>query len=133
MITREHVDNFLRINHVSCDAPDEVIKEVLAAARWDAQDVAYALRVLRGVETEEIEKSFVNLYSDTSMSANAISSLLHIDVRLNRELKQQKMPSERSQAIEDVLQNTVLVITSLCIAGGIGFISMYYLRIGPFY
>ncbi len=133
MITREHVDNFLRINHVPDNASDEIVKEALIAARWDPTDVMYALRVLHGADTGDIEKPFVNLYSDTSKSANAISSLLHIDVRLNRELKQQKMPQPHSESFEAAMQNTVIVIVSLGIASGIGFISMYYLGIGPFY
>ena len=133
MITHEHVINFLRINNISRDSSDEVIREALIAARWDAADVAYALCALQGTITDEIDKPFVNLYSDRSMSANAISSLLHIDVKLNRELKQQSMPSPRSEAFETALQNTILVVVSLGIASGIGFVSMYYLGIGPFY
>jgi hypothetical protein len=132
MITQEQVRNFLRINNIPVDAPDESIREALTAARWDHHDVQCALTVLHTDGVSNTDAPFVNLYTDRAMSPNAISSLLHIDVTLNR-IQETPQALDAIRAREEMFQNVCMALASLTIAGGIGFVSMYYLHIGPFY
>ena len=78
MIQKEHLENFLRINGVSCDAPHEEIRECLTCAKWHHQDIEAALLVLRQEVMYDpvAEGNHVLMNTDTKPERNVIRMLL---------------------------------------------------------
>lgn len=93
MIQKDHICNFLRLNGISTDAPDEEIRGALAAALWPKQDIDRALLILRGKETDmdmELKERWLAgqklLHSDTHVAPDVLTTLLGVEVKIKPDL-----------------------------------------------
>ncbi len=135
MIAREHVDNFLRVNNLSAVATDAEIERALAEARWHPEDVTCALSILRenGAECNQNDVTpLVQIYSDKTLSPTAISSLLRIDIKLDRKLPERGFIVDSDAKVQFV-HNTLVVVAALCIATIAGVAAIYYFDLNSLY
>lgn len=136
MITREHIENFLRLNGISSDASDDLIRSALTKARWKSEEIELAITVLKGGEGEmkAMQVTANNFYqSDKKISSQTLSSLIGIDIELQRERIKEAHEEEEGGKLNSLFMVTVAVTTALALAAGLGFILMYSTNTGPFY
>jgi hypothetical protein len=135
MISKDHLENFLRLNNISVDASDDIIKAALVAARWKEPDIVIAITVLRGTgsELEATGDSGSRLFTTERISPAAISSLLGININLQRERLQQAAIKDNRERISSVLLILIATATALALAFVVGFILLYTAQAGPFY
>lgn len=134
MFKKEHIEKMLRLNGVSLDDPDDVIKSVLISAQWHEDDVEAAVLVLR--ENKDSHETHVDslhkvFRSDERLRPETISSLLGIEMDLSskdievrrKRLHQALMPS----------QVLVMAVISLVLSLIFVFAAMWYLETGLFH
>lgn len=137
MISKEHVENFLKLNGIPPTAADEEIRSALITARWHKDDVEVALLMLRGKKGGEEEDSEIiaarQLFrSDMRVAPETLSSLLGVDVKMNADrisAVYQKQATIRTSALSIAFFTLFALI--IVFAAALGF--MYAMHIGPFY
>lgn len=136
MISKEHIENFLKINDIPADAPDTEIKSALVRARWHERDVELALVVLRG-SGEQTEVSIGDservLIGEHSIAPETISSLLGIDINLYRKSLLDTDRERRNVHFSNVFLFTITITAALLFAFMSALGLMYIMSIGPFY
>lgn len=131
MISKEHLENFLRLNGIPATAPDETIRAALINARWDKQDAEMAVTILRGKEGEpsHIVHSHKRIHSDTGLSSETISSLLGVTVRVNsQELQTPLRDSEKDDPQTHWVLLGALIVATAALLG-----ALHHFQLGPFY
>lgn len=135
MLDRVHVENFLRLNGIDSTEPDEVIRSALIGARWHQNDVEIALMVLRE-NVDDHSKEVTTLHkvfrSDEKLSPNTISSLLGVDLTLQREGFQTYRFNNDSVA-KSVCSGALKVFVVVSIAFMLAVFFAHHFSIGPFY
>ncbi len=133
-MTREYVENYLRINGISSTATDAEITLELKKFSWTDGDIVEALRALRGVvvaEHEESEASKV-LYRDSRLSSGAVLSLLNIHIHTSTTRAHDEY--QMAQNLEATFVHRLITfVTAIIVAGVTSTIAMFILKIGPFY
>lgn len=136
MVSRQHIDNFFRINNISLVTSDEEIERSLLDAQWDPSDIACALSVLRGDGSKCALSNVtpqIGVFSDKTLTANAISSLLRIDIRLDHSIKEDDLSFSRNTTFGKSIGYTVLIVSSsVILALFAGIVSLYSIGINPF-
>jgi len=138
MTHKEQVENFLRLNDIAHDAPDEEIRSALNAARWHARDIEHALMLLRGMDMEESalrSRGHDLLNSYQKVSPETLSSLLGVPVRVRKELDHPEhcRSGDDRHTFSDTFTWILIVILSSLIAASLGAYGMYAYGVGPFY
>lgn len=140
MIDKVHIDNFFKINNISTSTSEKKIKEALLYAKWSEKDVEIAMMTMRDKQGEggkevvnKIDIQHQMFRGDTKLAPEAISSLLGIDVTLNRESLRERSSTSMSDDANEMLRTISLVVISCFIAVGVAFGIMYMMKVGPFY
>ena len=134
MFKKEHIEKMLRLNGVSLDDPDDVIKSVLISAQWHEDDVEAAVLVLREnkdsheTHTDSLHKVF---RSDERFRPETISSLLGIEM----DLSSKDIEVRRKRARPALMPSQVLVMTVISLVLSLIFVFavMWYLETGLFH
>lgn len=131
MIDRKHIESVLKLNGLESTAHDEEIKSVLLSARFNEDEVDTAIMVLR--ENKFSHKTKVDglhkiFRSDESLNSSEISSLLGIDVQLEKKIE----AGIKARRLTFISQ-TLLVIVSIVIALLGITLYMYAFNIGIFH
>ena len=100
MLSKQHIENFLRLNDVPLTAPENQIRAALRSAHWAEPDIDIAIALLRGLEEElDMHRNVVAkdmFYTDTPIAPDTLSSLLGIDiVLLQKNLAQRRIAHEQ--------------------------------------
>lgn len=134
MFKKEHIEKMLRLNGVSLDDPDDVIKSVLISAQWHEDDVEAAVLVLR--ENKDSHETHVDslhkvFRSDERLRPETISSLLGIEM----DLSSKDIEVRRKRARPALMPSQVLVmaVISLVLSLIFVFAVMWYLETGLFH
>ena len=134
MFKKEHIEKMLRLNGVSLDDPDDVIKSVLISAQWHEDDVEAAVLVLRE-NTDSHETHMDSLHkvfrSDERLRPETISSLLGIEM----DLSSKDIEVRRKRARPALMPSQVLVMTVISLVLSLIFVFavMWYLETGLFH
>ncbi len=135
MLSKQHIENFLRLNDVSLSAPEDEIRNALLSARWDNRDIDVALMTLQGIE-DELEArrhpaAHGLFYTDVPIAPDTLSSLLGIDVvLLQKNIERRRVAHEPKSSMLTVLLG---VLASVVLAMVAAILLMFLLQIGPFY
>ncbi len=134
MFKKEHIEKMLRLNGVSLDDPDDVIKSVLISAQWHEDDVEAAVLVLR--ENKDSHETHVDslhkvFRSDERLRPETISSLLGIEM----DLSSKDIEVRRKRARPALMPSQVLVMTVISLVLSLIFVFavMWYLETGLFH
>ena len=134
MFKKEHIEKMLRLNGVSLDDPDDVIKSVLISAQWHEDDVEAAVLVLR--ENKDSHETHVDslhkvFRSDERLRPETISSLLGIEM----DLSSKDIEVRRKRVHQPLMPSQVLVmaVISLVLSLIFVFAAMWYLETGLFH
>ncbi len=132
MLQRSQIEEILRINGLSPNAPDEEIKSVLLSAQWNEDDVEAAVLVLRenqkdhSTRFDTLHKVF---HTDDTLSPDAVSSLLGIKMNVsNEDVYLHKRRAQSSMGGTLLLLGLSLLVAAIFVLG-----SMWYLQVGIFY
>ena len=134
MFKKDHIEKMLRLNGVSVDDPDDVIKSVLISAQWHEDDVEAAVLVLR--ENKENHETHVDslhkvFRSDERLRPETISSLLGIEMDLSsKDLEVRRKRVQRSLGPSQVM---IMALISLILSLIFVFAAMWYLETGLFH
>lgn len=134
MFKKEHIEKMLRLNGVSLDDPDDVIKSVLISAQWHEDDVEAAVLVLR--ENKDSHETHVDslhkvFRSDERLRPETISSLLGIEMDLSsKDIEVRRKRARRALMPSQVL---VMAVISLVLSLIFVFAAMWYLETGLFH
>jgi len=134
MFKKEHIEKMLRLNGVSLDDPDDVIKSVLISAQWHEDDVEAAVLVLR--ENKDSHETHVDslhkvFRSDERLRPETISSLLGIEMDLSsKDIEVRRKRARRALMPSQVL---VMAVISLMLSLIFVFAAMWYLETGLFH
>jgi len=134
MFKKEHIEKMLRLNGVSLDDPDDVIKSVLISAQWHEDDVEAAVLVLR--ENKDSHETHVDslhkvFRSDERLRPETISSLLGIEMDLSsKDIEVRRKRARRALMPSQVL---VMAVISLVLSLIFVFAVMWYLETGLFH
>ncbi|NCN52227.1 hypothetical protein GW943_00220 [Candidatus Parcubacteria bacterium] len=134
MIQKAHIENFLRINGIPPDSPDEEIRTALISARWQDDDVEVALLVLRGqTETEDVHVVAARklFHSDSRVSPKVLSTLLGINIHS----KDENVTAYYSKrVVEKEESHTFAILVSALILAAVAVTAaMYLFGAGFFY
>lgn len=134
MFKKEHIEKMLRLNGVSLDDPDDVIKSVLISAQWHEDDVEAAVLVLR--ENKDSHETHVDslhkvFRSDERLRPETISSLLGIEMDFSS--KDIEVRRKRVHRALMPSQALVMVVISLVSSLVFVFAAMWYLETGLFH
>jgi hypothetical protein len=135
MVEKEHIANFLRINGISLTAPDDEIRNALIYARWHERDIEYALLVLRDDNHGSIDVTASHgiLVSDRKLAPETLTSLLGIDVSLDRNRFSEELTDHEVERTNNTARSLVLLTTSVFFAFLAAMLIMFLLKIGPYY
>lgn len=140
MMNKDHIDNFLKVNHISTSTEEKKLKEALLYAKWSEKDVEIAMMTMRDKQDkgdakakQKIDVQHQMFRGDTRLAPEAISSLLGIDVTLNRESLREQARFSMTDDANEMLRTISLVVISCFIAVGVAFGIMYMMQVGPFY
>lgn len=131
MITRENIEEILKINGVTPTAPDEQIRSILLSARYDDDEIDTAITVLR--ENRNTKKTRIDglhrvFRTDEALKPSEITELLGIEMDVTD-------PVEAHAHQRDLSQTQLMIIWLSAI--GIAFVGillyMYLHQIGPFH
>ena len=134
MFKKEHIEKMLRLNGVSLDDPDDVIKSVLISAQWHEDDVEAAVLVLR--ENKDSHETHVDslhkvFRSDERLRPETISSLLGIEMDFSsKDIEVRRKRARRALMPSQVL---VMAVISLVLSLIFVFAAMWYLETGLFH
>lgn len=134
MISRELVENFIKVNGVSPTAPDEKIKEIFLKAQWHDDDVETALSILRENERNEVRKDVVHqvFRSEEKLDDKAIKSLLGISVDFSGH-EDAMADAEYKRSGPSAVTMVVLSLIALLVSLLFVFFAMYQLEMGLFH
>lgn len=132
MIDKKHIEQILKSNGLAPTSKDEEIKSVLLSARYHEDEVDTAIMVLR--ENRDSHKTKVDglhkvFRTDTTLNAKEITSLLGIDVTLDKE----RVPAGAKARKLTRLSQVMVVIISLLLALLSVLLYMYTLEMGVFH
>jgi len=131
MINKAIVEQYLKANGVSVDAPDDDIKSILFSAKWHAEDIHTALMVLReNPKTREqhvdtLQKVF---HSDNRLEPETISALLGIEVNI-----QSAEARAKARSSVDAQPFVIVALFALGMSGLFLLTAMWYLKTGFFF
>lgn len=134
MFKKEHIEKMLRLNGVSLDDPDDVIKSVLISAQWHEDDVEAAVLVLR--ENKDSHETHVDslhkvFRSDERLRPETISSLLGIEM----DLSSKDIEVRRKRVHRALMPSQILVMVVISLVSSLIFVfaAMWYLETGLFH
>lgn len=134
MISKEHLERFLKANGIEPSAADGDIKSILLAARWNKDDVETAIAILR--ENPETNKQHIEsmnklFRTDERLKPETISALLGVDVDLIDEDIADRL-RRRKPALS--LPTFMIMVGIAIIIGMLSLLaSMYHMKVGPFH
>lgn len=134
MFQRSDVENFLKVNGISIDDSDDVIKSVLISAQWHKDDVDAAILVLR--ENKISKKTHVSslhkvFRTDERLRPETISALLGIEMNVTpKDLKEHKQNHQMKLRPFQILQ---MILISIILSVTFMFGAMWYLKMGIFH
>lgn len=134
MFKKEHIEKMLRLNGVSLDDPDDVIKSILISAQWHEDDVEAAVLVLR--ENKDSHETHVDslhkvFRSDERLRPETIASLLGIEM----DFSSKDIEVRRKRVHRALMPSQVLVMAVISLVSSLIFVfaAMWYLETGLFH
>lgn len=134
MVTREHIENLLKLNGVSVSDSEDQIKSILISAQWHEDDVETAMLVLR--ENKSDHKTNVSslhkvFRSDKSMAPEAVSSLLGINMNItSNDIEVSRRRSKRDLSFA---QMVLIFGFSIILSVAFIYVGMWYMKVGFFH
>lgn len=133
MIDRKHVEQYLKLNGFSVDAPESDIRELLKKANWNTEDIDDAISILQSTP-EELAKRDKRMPTrlvgtDHKLSPDTLNSLLGMEVTIDRDI------SEHKRMLETIYRSQLISIAVLSFFCAFLFlmIGMWYLQVGFFH
>lgn len=132
MINRNHVEQFLRLNGLSSDAPETEIRSLLLSARWHQDDVETALVVLRedpNTHVQQVDSMHRVFTSDDKINPETLSALLGVDVQVN------SVSAQHQDMMRRHYHTQLISIGILSFFGALVFLvgAMWFLKVGFFH
>lgn len=132
MIDRKHIEQFLHLNGLSSDSPEEEIRSLLISARWHHEEVEAALVVLRedsNTHRQRVDSVHKVFGSDQKISPETLSSLLGMDVKID------SIAEEHQNTLRRRYQSQLLSIVLLSVLSAIVLLIalMWFLEVGIFH
>jgi len=133
MISRTHIENFLKANGVPPTAKDEEIRSVLLSASFNSNEVDTALLILK--ENIVSKKTHIDTLhkvfnSDDRLTPLEINTLLGINVNLSKDDVNDIVGKRRK--FEQINTIVAIVLSTIIVFVGLSYL-MYKRQAGPFY
>lgn len=132
MIDRKHIEQFLSVNGMTPDSPDEEIRSLLISARWHHHDVETALVVLREdpkTRKQRIDTVHRVFNAEQRLNPETISSLLGMDVEVDSVVADHRKDLRRRY----LSQIYSIVILSVVASFVFLFALMWFMQVGVFH
>lgn len=133
MLTREAVENFLRVNGVEPSDPEDKIKSVLLSANWEDDDVDTAVFVLRESDQAVTRTKQLNtlFHSDQKLDPSSVGQLLGISMEASHGRPGVTVVNPKRRLTLRGLLTIILI--SIGLSAAVMYGGMYYLELGPFH
>ena len=134
------INNFLKINGVSSNAPDEDITSVLKRAKWSSDEIKTAILVLRGTVDDTgivaVTKHDTTLFSpELNLSSKQLSRLLGVDVIVDPSVIKDRRTGEyikKKRARDEIALWTIILLLATILALVVAWILLFTMKIGPY-
>lgn len=133
MIDRKNIEQYLALNGLPSDAPEEEVRALLKSANWNTPDIDFAIKLLNATPEEivklnkELRPNYYN--TDQRLSPDTMNSLLGMEVTFDRDI------SEHKRMLETIYRSQLVSIAVLSFFCAFLFlmIGMWYLQVGFFH
>lgn len=132
MIDKKHIEQFLLLNGLTIDAPEDAIRSLLVDAGWHDEDAAMALKLLRdeiAVDAEEAGAAHKTLSSDHKIKPETLASLLGVDVEV------ESVTLQHHESLDRKYRSQLFSIVVFSVIGALIFLlaAMWYMQVGVFH